>query len=185
MTVWSSIFKHMSILIVILVLLSIFAVVAMQPAQFAVSRSILIDAARAEVFPHVNNLRQWENWSPWAKLDPNAKSEFEGAQEGIGALMRWDGNKDVGQGSMEIIESIPAEFIKFQLIFLKPMAATNYATFRFDVDNDMTKVTWTMTGHNNFAAKAVGLVMNCDKMIGGYFEQGLASLKAVAEQQTA
>lgn len=169
----------------VLALLSIAAVVAMQPSQFAVTRSILIDAARADVFPHVNNLRKWENWSPWAKLDPEAKSEFEGAEEGIGALMRWDGNKDVGQGNMEIIESIPAEFIKFQLIFLKPMAGTSYATFRFDIENDMTKVSWTMTGHNNFAAKAVGLVMNCDKMIGGYFEKGLAQLKAVAEQKSA
>lgn len=160
-------------------------VVALQPSQFAVSRSILIDAARAEVFPHVNNLRQWESWSPWAKLDPDAKSEFEGAEAGIGALMRWDGNKNVGQGSMEIIESLPAEFIKFQLIFLKPMAGTSYATFRFEVENDMTKVTWTMTGHNNFAAKAVGLIMNCDKMAGGYFEKGLTGLKAVAEQKTA
>lgn len=171
------------VLLIVILALALVAV-SMQPSQFAVSRSILIDAARADVFPHVNNLHKWESWSPWAKLDPNAKSEFEGAEEGIGALMRWDGNKDVGQGSMEIIESIPAEFIKFQLVFLKPMAATNYATFRFDVENDMTKVTWTMTGHNNFVGKAVGLIMNCDKMVGGYFEKGLSSLKAVAEQKS-
>lgn len=170
----------LSIIIVTIVVLAVIAI-AMQPDKFIVSRSITINAARADIFPHVNNLREWEAWSPWAKLDPDAKSEFEGAESGIGALMRWDGNKDVGKGSMEIIESIPAEFIKMQLIFLKPMQGTSYATFRFDIENDMTKVTWEMTGHNNFMAKAVSLVMNCDKMVGGYFEKGLANLKAVSE----
>lgn len=171
----------MAWLIIAAIIVLLLVVVVMQPDKFSVSRSITIDAARADVFPHVNDLRKWENWSPWAKLDPDAKSVFEGAESGIGALMRWDGNKDVGKGSMEIIESIPAEFIKFQLIFLKPMQGTSYATFRFDNENDMTKVTWEMTGHNNFVAKAVGLVMNCDKMVGGYFETGLANLKAAAE----
>ncbi len=168
--------------IVIIVVLAA-VVVAMQPSNFSVSRDILIDAARNDIFQHVNNLKKWERWSPWAKLDPDAKSEFEGAEEGIGALMRWDGNKDVGQGSMEIIESMPPEFIKFQLVFLKPMQGTSYATFRFDVENDKTRVTWTMTGHNNYIAKAVGLIMNCDKMIGGYFETGLKNLKTLAEQK--
>lgn len=170
----------LSLIIVAIIVLAL-VVVAMQPDKFSVSRSITINAARVDVFPHVNDLRKWENWSPWAKLDPDAKSEFEVAESGIGALMRWEGNKDVGKGSMEIIESISAEFIKLQLIFLKPMQGTSYATFRFDNENDMTKVTWEMTGHNNFMAKAVGLVMNCDKMVGGYFETGLANLKAVAE----
>ena len=173
----------LSVTIVTIIVLAVIAI-AMQPDKFCVSRSITIDAARADIFPHVNNLQRWEAWSPWAKLDPDAKSEFEGAESGIGALMRWDGNKEVGKGSMEIIESIPAEFIKMQLIFLKPMQGTSYATFRFDKENDMTKVTWEMSGHNNFIAKAMSLVMNCDKMMGAYFEKGLASLKAVSETKS-
>lgn len=170
----------LSVIIAAIIVLALVAV-AMQPSQFSVSRSISINAARLDVFAHVNNLQKWEAWSPWAQLDPEAKSEFEGAEEGIGALMRWEGNKDVGKGSMEVIESIPVEFIKLQLIFLKPMQGTSYATFRFDNESDMTKVTWEMTGHNNFMAKAVGLFMNCDKMMGDYFDKGLASLKNVSE----
>lgn len=169
--------------IVLIILALAVTAVAMQPSQFNVSRSILVDAARADLFPYVNNLGKWQSWSPWAKLDPNARAEFAGPEEGIGALMRWDGNKDVGKGSLEIIESIPDEFIKYQLIFLKPMPGTSYATFRFDVEGDMTRVTWTMSGHNNFAGKVIGLVMSCDKMIGGYFEKGLQSLKTQAEQK--
>jgi hypothetical protein len=32
-------------------------------------------------------------------------------------------------------------------------------------------------------SKAVGLFMNCDKMVGGQFEQGLAQMKAVVERR--
>ena len=95
--------------------------------------------------------------------------------------MRWAGNKKVGQGSMTIIESRPDEFISFKLEFLKPFAATNTAEFTFTSENDQTTVTWTMYGKNNFKSKAMGLIMNCEKMVGGQFEKGLAALKSVVE----
>jgi hypothetical protein len=38
-----------------------------------------------------------------------------------------------------------------------------------------------MDGENNFMSKAFSLVMDMDKMIGGDFEKGLASMKTVAE----
>jgi hypothetical protein len=42
-------------------------------------------------------------------------------------------------------------------------------------------VTWSVTGNNNFMAKAINLFMNMDKMIGGQFENGLASMKSIVE----
>jgi hypothetical protein len=42
-------------------------------------------------------------------------------------------------------------------------------------------VTWSMTGQNNFMAKAIHLFMNMDKMIGRQFEKGLAEMKSVVE----
>ena len=95
--------------------------------------------------------------------------------------MRWVGNNKVGQGSMTITESRPDDFIRFKLEFLKPFAATNTAEFTFNYENDQTTVTWTMYGKNNFMGKAIGLVMNCEKMVGGQFEKGLATLKSVVE----
>jgi hypothetical protein len=38
-----------------------------------------------------------------------------------------------------------------------------------------------MSGKNGFMAKLFLMVMNCDKMIGGQFEQGLAQMKSVSE----
>src|SRR4051812_32249665 len=109
------------ILLTLAVLLAVFLViVALQPADFRISRSATIGAPAAVVFGHVNNLHQWEAWSPWARLDPNAKSTFAGPDSGVGAVMGWEGNKDVGQGTMTITESRPVELVGLRLDFLKP-----------------------------------------------------------------
>ena len=170
------------ILILVTVAVIIFIIVAtMQPSDFRVTRTGTISAPASAIFAQVNDLQKWDAWSPWAKLDPEAKNSFEGPTSGTGAIMRWSGNNKVGQGSMTIIESRPDEFIRFKLEFLKPFAATNTAEFTFNSENDQTTVTWSMYGKNTFMSKAIGLVMSCDKMVGSQFEQGLAALKSVVE----
>ena len=157
-------------------------VIAGRPDEFTVTRAISIAAPPEKIFPHVNDLHQWEAWSPWAKLDPNAKYTFSGADAGAGAAMAWDGSKKVGAGQMTITESQPSALIRFRLDFQKPMQATNTAEFTFRPEGHQTVVTWSMSGKNNFFFKAFGLFVNCDKMIGGDFEKGLASLKSVTEK---
>lgn len=156
-------------------------VVAMQPSKFRVTRSAMIAAQPAAVFAQVNDLHNWKAWSPWAKLDPNAQESFEGPAWGIGAIMRWSGNKQVGAGSMTITESVPDERVRFKLEFVKPFKGTNTAEFTFTPQGDQTAVTWTMEGHKTFITKAIGLFMNCEKIAGSQFEKGLAQMKAVVE----
>jgi uncharacterized protein YndB with AHSA1/START domain len=170
------------ILILIAIAVVIFVVAAaMQPSDFRITRTATISAPASAVFAQVNDLQKWDAWSPWAKLDPEARNSFEGPASGVGAIMRWAGNNKVGHGSMTIIESRPDEFILFKLEFLKPFAATNTAEFTFNSENDQTIVTWNMYGKNNFMSKAIGLIMSCDKMVGGQFEKGLAALRSVVE----
>ncbi len=151
-----------------------------QPGEFTYTRSLQMSVPPEKVFPHVNDLHKWETWSPWAKLDPNATPSFSGAAAGLGAAMAWSGNNKVGQGKMTILESEPSHLIRFRLEFLKPMVATNIATFTFQPADGGTLVTWAMTGKNNLMGKVFGLLVNCDKMVGGQFEKGLASLNTVA-----
>jgi hypothetical protein len=170
------------IFIFVVIAIVIFLIIAaMQPADFRVTRTGTISAPASAVFTQVNDLQKWDAWSPWAKLDPDAKNSFEGPTSGTGAIMRWVGNNKVGQGSMTITESRPVDIIRFKLEFLKPFAATNTAEFTFNSKNDQTTVTWTMYGKNNFMGKAIGLIMRCEKMVGGQFEKGLATLKSVVE----
>ena len=144
-------------------------------------RSATISAPAPAVFAQVNDFHNWEAWSPWAKLDPAAKATFEGPSTGTGAIFKWAGNKEVGEGSMTITESRPSDLIRIKLEFLRPFEATNSAEFTFKPEGNRTGVTWSMEGKNNFIAKAVCLFMNMDKMVGGQFEQGLAQMKAVVE----
>ncbi len=173
------ILKILAVLTVIVVVLAI--VVALQPADFRVARSATFAAAPATVFAQVNDLHKFQDWSPWAKIDPAAKTEFQGPPAGNGASFSWAGNMEVGEGTMTLTESLPSELIRFKLDFRKPMTGTNTAEFAFKAEGDKTVVTWSMSGHNNFLSKAVSLVMNCDKMVGGQFESGLANLKPIVE----
>lgn len=170
------------ILIVLVGLIAAFLmVVALQPSGYAIARTTSMAAAPAVVFAQVNDLHKWEAWSPWAKLDPTAKNTFEGPQDGTGAVFRWAGNDEVGEGSMTIIESKPGELVRIRLDFLKPMAGTSESQFTFAKEGTDTVVTWSMTGKNDFLGKAVCLFMNMDQMLGGQFEKGLSSLKGVVE----
>ncbi|MDB6025475.1 MAG: polyketide cyclase [Verrucomicrobiales bacterium] len=172
----------LNIVIAVVVLIAVFLViVAMRPADFRVTRNATISAPPAAIFAHVNDLHNWENWSPWAKLDPAVKNSFEGPASGTGSIFSWSGNNQVGEGRMTIIESRPYELVKIKLDFFKPFAASNTAEFTFKPEGNQTLVTWSMYGKNGFMSKAVGLFMNCEKMLGGFFEKGLAQLASVSE----
>jgi hypothetical protein len=155
-------------------------VIAGRPDEFIVLRSTKISAPPERIFPHVNDLHKWQAWSPWAKLDPNAKNSFEGADSGAGAVMSWDGNKKVGAGRMTITGSAPNDLIRFKLEFVRPFKATNIAEFTFKPEGNQTVVTWSMSGKSNFFFKVFGLFVNCDDMCGKDFEIGLVSLKSAS-----
>jgi Polyketide cyclase / dehydrase and lipid transport len=156
-------------------------VVALQPNEYRVARTAAVAVAPERVFAQVNDFHNWEAWSPWAKLDPSAKATFEGPRSGQGAVFIWAGNNEVGEGRMTVTESRPSDLIRIKLDFVKPMEGTSDVEFTFKPQGNDTAVTWTMSGRNNFIGKAICLFMNQDKMLGGYFEKGLANLKSVVE----
>jgi polyketide cyclase/dehydrase/lipid transport protein len=156
-------------------------VVAMQPDDFRVSRSTKMNAPPSAPFAQVNDYHHWDGWSPWAKLDPNAKVTFDGPTSGTGAKFSWSGNDKVGAGQQTIIESKPDELVRIKLDFEKPFKNTCTAEFTFQPEGDQTLVTWSMFGKNDFIGKVFSLFINCDKMVGSEFEKGLASMKAIVE----
>lgn len=156
-------------------------VVALQPAEYRVARRATIAAPPAAVFAEVNDLQRFQRWNPFARLDPAARNTFEGAPAGAGAALAWSGNSQIGEGRLTITESRPAELVRMRLDFVRPFASTSVAEFTFVPEAGGTAVTWSMTGRRNFVAKAIGLVIGMDRMIGEPFEQGLAALKSMAE----
>jgi hypothetical protein len=166
----------LAVIVIVLVV-----VVVMQPSEFRVARSTTISAPPTAVFAQVNDFHKWEAWNPWGKIDPAVKQTYEGAPAGTGAIYTWSGNNEVGEGLMTIMESRPSDLIRIKLEFFKPFAGNSIAEFTFKPEGNQTAVTWSMTGTNNFMAKAIHLFINMDKMIGGQFEKGLADMKSVVE----
>lgn len=155
---------------------------ALQPSDFRVERAVVMSAPAKAVFAQVNDFHRWQEWSPWAKLDPAAKATFAGPASGVGASFHWAGNREVGEGKMTITESRPHELIRINLEFLKPFKGTNTTEFTFRPEGSQTRVTWSMYGKNNYISKIFCMFMDMDKMVGGMYEKGLASIQAIVEK---
>ena len=86
---------------------------------------------------------------------------------------------------MTIVESRPNELVRIKLDFVQPFAGTNDVVFKIEPQGDQTTVTWSMAGKNNFMTKAIGLFMDCEKMVGDQYDKGLANMKAIVEAEPA
>lgn len=122
--------------------------VATRPATFHVQRTARINAAPDKIFPHINDFHRWAAWSPFEK-DPKMTKVFSGPTDGTGAVYEWDGNKDVGQGRVEITQSSPPSTVIVQLDFLRPFEAHNVAEFTLAPVGASTDVTWSLHGPNH------------------------------------
>jgi len=167
---------------ILLVLLVIVGLAFTKPDSFSLERSTTINAPADSIFPHLNDFHNWGAWSPWEKLDPAMARTHSGAASGPGAVYEWTGNSDVGSGRMEITDATPPSTVTIKLDFLSPMEAHNTTLFTLEPAGAATKVTWKMSGPNNFMSKVMTVFMSMDSLVGGDFEAGLANLKAVSEQ---
>ena len=165
--------------LVLVLLLVVF--IATRPTEFRIERSHNVGAPAGVIHGIVNDLSQWQRWSPYDKRDPNMKKTLEGPPSGPGASYAWNGNNQVGEGRMTITESKPGELVAMRLQFSRPFKCDNKVMFTMAPAEAGTRVSWIMEGKNTFMAKAIGLLMNMDKMVGKDFEEGLKNLDGVAQ----
>ncbi|MCS6288124.1 MAG: SRPBCC family protein [Nitrospira sp.] len=170
------------LVIVVLLVVAVLIYAATRPSTFRLQRSIVINVLPEQVFPFINNFHHWSAWSPWEKKDLTMKKSHGGPPEGEGAVLEWEGNRDVGTGRMEVLESVPSSKILVKLDFLKPFEAHNRAEFVLVRGAGTTEVRWAMYGPQPYMMKVMGVFCSMDKMVGKDFEDGLASLKAMAEK---
>jgi Polyketide cyclase / dehydrase and lipid transport len=173
--------KKIAIIVGILVA-GILIYAATRPDTFRIERSTSINAPPEKIFPLINGFYRWESWSPWEKIDPAIKRSYSGSDSGKGAVYAWQGNKDVGQGRMEIIGSTPSSSVVIKIDFSQPFEAHNTIEFTLERQGDAAKVTQAMYGPSPFLSKLLGLFCSMDRMVGQKFEEGLANVKAIAEK---
>jgi uncharacterized protein YndB with AHSA1/START domain len=168
-------------LAVFVVVAAVLGYAALQPDTFRVSRSATIDAPPDKVYPLLADFHKWAAWSPWENRDPAMQRTFGGADSGKGATYAWAGNRDVGEGRMEITDATAPSKITIKLDFLKPFEGHDVTEFVLAPQGDATQVTWTMQGPATFMTKLMNVFASMDSMIGKDFEAGLANLKSAAK----
>ena len=167
---------------VLLLIAGVLVLAGLRPDTFQVRRSASIKAAPEQIFPLINDLHRFNTWNPFEKKDPNVKRSYSGPESGKGAAYAFDGNKDVGKGTLEILDSAPGSRVTMSLHMVEPFEVRNTVDFTLERQGDATNVTWAMQGAVPYFAKIIHLFIDMDRMVGSEFEAGLASLKTIAEK---
>jgi uncharacterized protein YndB with AHSA1/START domain len=168
--------------LVLLFVVGVFLIyVGRKPDTFRLARTAFIAAPPSSVFPFLNSLKEGSRWSPFEK-DPDMKRVYTGPDAGPGARFMWDGNNNVGAGSLEILESVPDQRVVLRLTMLRPMKAVNEVVYDIEGIDGGTEIIWSMSGPQPFLGKVINTIIDCDRMVGRDFEKGLITLKALVEK---
>lgn len=154
-----------------------------KPDTFSMSRAVTIKAPADAIFPLIDSPREMNRWNPFLEPDPAVRLDYYGPDRGVGAGNRWDGNREVGAGSVEVIECRPASNVVMNLHMLKPMRADNRVEFTLRPTTGGTEVTWAISGRQPLIGKLLNMFIDCSKMVTGRFDHGLANLKSLVERQ--
>jgi hypothetical protein len=169
-------------IVLVLALVVLLAYAATRPDVFRVQRTATIKAPADRIHPLISDLRQFNAWNPYNRKDPNMKGLYQGPEAGPGAHYAFEGNKDVGKGSIEIVDMQSPSKVTMKLDMIEPFEGHNVVEFTLAPHGDTTEVTWAMHGPAPYMAKLMGLFFDMDKMVGRDFEAGLANLKAAVER---
>ena len=155
---------------------------ATRPDTFRVQRSVSIKASPEKLYPLINDMKQFNTWNPFNRKDPSMKGTYRGPAAGPGAAFDFEGNSEVGKGTVSIVGGTPLRAVNMKLDMTAPMEAHNDIEFLLVPRGEVTELTWTMQGPCPYLGKLMGVIFDMDKMVGGEFDKGLAMLKAQAEK---
>lgn len=174
------------ILIALVIIIAIPLIVALfTNKDYSVEKEVVINKPRQEVFDYIKLLKNQDNYSVWATMDPDMEKSYKGIDGTVGFISAWESkNKEVGKGEQEIMKITDAERVDFQLRFEIPFEATDSAYMTTDsISESQTKVKWGFTGKMDYPMNFMLLFMDMEDMIGKDLENGLSNLKKVLESK--
>lgn len=166
------------------VLVLILAAVALGlPAHVTVTRSVVVNAPEYAIYPYLNNLRKFPDWSPWADRDPNMKVTYSGPPEGKGAKVAWESEKpSVGTGSMEIVDNEQSRSVDLSADF---NGLKGLSSYQLTPAGAGSKVTWSFSYETGSSPVKRWKGLMLDRFIGAEYLKGLEKLKAKVEADRA
>ena len=173
----------MTALFIFLALIAFLLVVSLLVKKdYSLTKEIVINKPKTEVFDYIKYLKNQNNYSKWALMDPNMQATFTGTDAAPGFVSAWEGNKKVGKGSQEIKSITEGQKIETEIHFIKPFESTMQSFMSTDfIAPAQTKVSWNISGRSKWPMNLMNLFM--DKMVGGDLTTGLQNLKNIQEKQ--
>lgn len=152
--------------------------------DYFVERTVNIQKSKAEVFDYIKFLKNQDNYSLWANMDPKMKKTYKGVDGKVGFISAWESkNEEVGVGEQEIKQINPGKRVDYELRFKVPFESTEHAYMTTEaLSENKTKVTWGFTGHINYPFNIWFLFMDFESMIGNDLKLGLNKLKTTLEK---
>lgn len=172
------------LLFIVIVIAILLLIAAFTKKNYRVEKEIVINKPKQEVFAYIKQLKNQDNYSKWAMMDPDMKKTYTGTDGTVGFISAWDSDKkDVGKGEQEIKKIAEGERLDFELRFHKPFESTEQAYMvTEEVSPASTRVKWGFNGHMNYPSNLMLLFMDFEKMIGDDLQTGLTRLKGVLEK---
>lgn len=152
--------------------------------QYDLSRTIIINKPKAEVYAYIRRLRNQPEWMTWFKNDPGAVIKFKGEDGKVGASFYWKGTNRIEEGIQKITKIKEGKVMETQLLFLKPYKSLslNYVAVK-EVESNRTKLVWGVRGTHKFPASVITIFYSLEKAFGDDFEESLQNLKNNLEKR--
>lgn len=177
-------FIRFLVIFLVLVIVIMLALALYEPQDVLVTRSVLIKAPKEAVFEQMVKFRNWTNWSPWYLMDTSMKLTYSGTDGLPGSSYQWKGQENkTGAGEMKNT-GVEGASMNFDVHFTAPLEGKATGTLSAKDTAGMTKATWSFSMHVAFPFNAMDAFLNMDKMNGGDFETGLATMKKYVESHT-
>lgn len=171
----------LGLLLLVLIAGAILGVIA--PTSFEMKRTVSINKPAEQIWPYVSNLRMMDEWSPWAKKDPNMINKFRGNDGQVGSVNYWKGEDEtVGEGEQEITKLLQNKRVDTELRFKSPREMVNNAYVELEPSGSSTNVTWGLTGDVPFPGNIFFYFADIEGAVGPDYETGLATLKKLVER---
>ena len=160
-----------------IVIVSIAGVGLSIESEVHVDRVITIEAKPKKIMKHLIDFRKFNTWSPWTAYDSNCKYSYSEKQSKVGATYNWEGNEEVGVGSMEILE-ISRTKVVMDLIYTAPWHSESVVYYVLGNSDNGTVVNWGYDGKMSLLST---IFIDMDAVLGADYEKGLRSLKEMVE----
>lgn len=151
------------------------------PAHVTVARSVVVNAPEYAIYPYLNDLRRFQEWSPWVTRDPDMTFTYSGPPEGKGAKVEWVSQKpSIGTGSLQIVETQQGRSVDLNTNINGLQGSSNYA---LEPAGSGSKVTWTFGYDSGSSPFKRWKSLMLDGFIGSEYRVGLENLKALVERE--